>query len=57
MMELKHAILDSQISDLNTQMRQVAPEAQQDLMRQIFELYQLKAQFSKILGERIVNPR
>ncbi len=56
-MELKHAILDSQISDLNTQMRQVAPEAQQDLMRQIFELYQLKAQFSKILGERIVNPR
>lgn len=56
-MELKHAILDSQISELNAQMRQAPPEAQQDLMRQIFDLYQLKAQFSKILGERIVNPR
>lgn len=56
-MELKHAILDSQILDLNAQMRVAPAEAQQDLMRQIFELYQLKAQFSKILGERIVNPR
>jgi len=57
-LELKFAILDNQISELNTAISTTEndPETSKRLLQEIFELYKLKAEFSKLLGERIVNP-
>lgn len=57
-LELKFAILDNQITELNTAISSTNndPETAQRLLQEIFELYKLKAEFSKLLGERIVNP-
>lgn len=58
-LELKFAILDTQINELNASISApgLDPETTNALMRDLFDLYKLKAEFSKILGERIVNPR
>lgn len=57
--ELKFTILDLQIVELNEEMKQANadPARSQALMTQLFQLYQLKSQFAKYLGERIVNPK
>ncbi|MCC8114226.1 MAG: DNA primase [Bacteroidales bacterium] len=58
-LELKYAILDEQIAELNQEARAAAGNRERvnELMTQVFELYQLKSQFAKILGDRIVNPK
>ncbi|MCM1452156.1 MAG: DNA primase [Clostridium sp.] len=57
--ELKYTILENQIEELNAAISApgLDPAAASELMKEIFDLYKLKAEFSKILGERIVNPR
>ena len=58
-MELKYEILELRLSELNLEMKQSLNDAAktQELMSEIFKLYQLKSEFSKRLGDRIVNPK
>ncbi len=58
-MELKFAILELQISDIQAQIKENSkdPALTQTLMANLFSLYQIKSQFAKFLGERIVNPK
>mgnify|MGYP004443015893 CR=1 FL=1 len=58
-MELKYELLELQISQLNIEMKQTLNDATrtQELMSKIFKLYQIKSEFSKRLGDRIVNPK
>lgn len=58
-LELKFAILDNQIAQLNAAIATAGNDHETaiNLMREIYDLYKLKAEFSKLLGERIVNPR
>lgn len=59
LLELKFAILDESIDALNEQLKDksIAPEKMREMMSELYEMYQLKSQFAKILGDRIVNPR
>ncbi|MCC8119072.1 MAG: DNA primase [Bacteroidales bacterium] len=58
-MELKFTILDLQIAEMQEEIRtnSIDPAKTQELMSQLFNLYQIKSQFAKFLGERIVNPK
>lgn len=61
-MELKFEILNAQIIELNDDIKKIssttpnAPELT-DMLKEIYELYQIKSQFSKLLGDRIVHPK
>lgn len=57
--ELKLAVLDQNIATLNMEIKHAKddPERSKELMRQLFDLYQIKSQFAKFLGDRIVNPK
>lgn len=57
--ELKYAILDIRIEELNRQMKQHKdnPAQTRQIMNQLLEIYQTKTQFAKALGDRIVPPK
>lgn len=57
-LELKFAWLDTRITALNKELKSSPDPARVDgMMKELFELYQLKSQFAKVLGDRIVNPK
>ncbi len=57
-LELKFAWLDTRIADLNNELKSnPAPDMIDAMMKELFDLYQLKSQFAKVLGDRIVNPK
>lgn len=61
-MELKFEILNMQIAELNENIKKISSNPSDshdssDMLREIFELYQIKSQFSKLLGDRIVHPK
>ncbi len=58
-MELKFTILDLQISEIQAEIKASSsdPGKVQSLMSELFNLYQIKSLFAKLLGERIVNPK
>ncbi len=57
-LELKFAWLDTRIASLNKELKSMLDITRIDaLMKELFDLYQLKSQFAKVLGDRIVNPK
>lgn len=56
--ELKDAILDCEIRDINATIKQTTdPAAIRSLMARNIELHNIKKEFASYLGERIVTPR
>ena len=58
--ELKDAILECQLRDIRRRIKEIGGSNEAELMSlmaQTMELQQLKGEFAKCLGERIVAPR
>lgn len=57
--ELKFVILEENIEILNSRLKDknIDSEKMQEMMTELYEMYTLKSQLAKMLGDRIVNPR
>ena len=54
----KNALIVKQINQLQNQLKQASPDDHtSNIMQQLQDLYSLRKQLAKLIGERLVNPK